>query len=380
MSNPMDTTGSSSTVVGSDDTTAIDPRTDVTEGAGGLTREQDPAQTRHSFFTRLYTGTGAFNIIGQRKRWYAAAIIIVAICLGSIVFHGFSWGVDFSGGTKLAVPIGNEQTSVEEVKAILKDATGIDAEKVQIVGMGQGRSAEVQSRELDKDRIQMAKEAYVARYHPQLGEGVDPLDAIGDSSVSSSWGSTITQRALVALLIFLVFVTGYIAFRFGNDFDMSIAALISLFFDVGVTAGVYSIVGFEVTPATVIGLLTILGFSIYDTVIVFDKVQENTRGFLRSSRHTYAELTNLAVNQTLMRSINTTIISVLPIISLLVVAVWWLGVGTLQDLALIQLVGVMVGTYSSVFLASPLLVTFKEFRKHINEHNAKVTSGRLFQN
>jgi preprotein translocase subunit SecF len=179
---------------------------------------------------------------------------------------------------------------------------------------------------------------------------------------------------VIALIVFLVIVTIYIAIRF--DKEMATASLASLFFDVIVTAGVYSLVGFEVSPATVIGLLTILGFSIYDTVVVFDKVEENTRSFMKTYRRTYAEQANLAVNQTLMRSINTTVISVLPIIALMVVAVWMLGVGTLQDLALIQLVGVVVGTFSSVFLATPMLVSLKERNTEIAAHTKKVLTRR----
>jgi preprotein translocase subunit SecF len=172
----------------------------------------------------------------------------------------------------------------------------------------------------------------------------------------------------------LVIVFIYITIRF--DREMSVAALTSLFFDIIVTAGVYSLVGWEVTPATVIGLLTILGFSIYDTVVVFDKVSENTRSVLQTTRRTYAEQANLAVNQTLMRSINTTVISVLPIIALMVIAVWMLGVGTLKDLGLIQLVGVVVGAYSSIFLAAPLLVTLKERRADISRHTKRVLDRR----
>ena len=149
---------------------------------------------------------------------------------------------------------------------------------------------------------------------------------------------------------------------------MAMAALATMFFDLVATAGVYSLVGFEVTPATVIGLLTILGFSLYDTVIVFDKVEENTQGFEHTTRRTFAEQANLAINQTFMRSINTSLISVLPIIALMVVAVWLLGVGTLKDLALVQLVGVIVGTYSSIFFATPLLVTLRERTELVRTH------------
>ena len=176
--------------------------------------------------------------------------------------------------------------------------------------------------------------------------------------MSSTWGGQITKKAVIALVVFLVLVSLYITVRYERY--MAISALTTMCFDLTVTAGVYSLVGFEVTPATVIGLLTILGFSLYDTVIVFDKVEENTHGFQHTNRRTFAEWANLAINQTFMRSINTSLISVLPVLALMVVAVWLLGVGTLKDLALVQLVGIIVGTYSSIFFATPLLVTLRE--------------------
>jgi preprotein translocase subunit SecF len=175
-------------------------------------------------------------------------------------------------------------------------------------------------------------------------------------------------------VVFLVIVTIYITLRYERY--MAAAALAALVFDLVITAGVYSLVGFEVTPATVIGLLTILGFSLYDTVIVFDKVEENTSGFEHTTRRTFAEQANLAINQTFMRSINTSVISVLPILALMVIAVWLLGVGTLQDLALVQLVGVIVGTYSSIYFATPLLVTMRERTELVRNHTRRVMNRR----
>ena len=192
--------------------------------------------------------------------------------------------------------------------------------------------------------------------------------------MSETWGGQITDKALLALVVFLVLAAIYIALRYERY--MAISAMATLVFDLVVTAGVYSLVGFEVTPATVIGLLTILGFSLYDTVIVFDKVEENTHGFQHTTRRTFAEQANLAINQTFMRSINTSLISVLPIISLMVVAVWLLGVGTLKDLALVQLVGVIVGTYSSIFFATPLLVSLRERTELVRTHTRRVLNRR----
>ena len=174
--------------------------------------------------------------------------------------------------------------------------------------------------------------------------------------------------------MFLVLVALYITIRYERY--MAVSALVALGFDLTTTAGVYSLVGFEVSPATVIGLLTILGFSLYDTVIVFDKVEENTHGFQHTTRRTFAEQANLAINQTFMRSINTSLISVLPIASLIVVAVWLLGVGTLKDLALVQLVGIIVGTYSSIFFATPLLVTLRERTELVRTHTRRVLRRR----
>jgi preprotein translocase subunit SecF len=192
--------------------------------------------------------------------------------------------------------------------------------------------------------------------------------------VSSTWGGQITKKAVIALVVFLALVAVYIAIRYERY--MAAAALAALVFDIVTTAGVYSLVGFEVTPATVIGLLTILGFSLYDTVIVFDKVEENVHGFQHTTRRTFAEQANLAINQTFMRSINTSLISVLPILALIVVAVWLLGVGTLQDLALVQLVGVLVGTYSSIFFATPLLVSLRERTDIVRAHTRRVENRR----
>ena len=197
---------------------------------------------------------------------------------------------------------------------------------------------------------------------------------ISISAVSGSWGGQITQQALIALAVFLVLVTLFLAFYFERA--MAAAALVALVHDVVVTMGVYSIVGFEVTPATVIGLLTILGFSLYDTVVVFDKVKENTRGLLGLTRRTYAEAANLALNQTLMRSINTSLIAVLPVVGLLVVGVGVLGVGTLADLALVQLVGILAGALSSLLLATPLLVDLKMRDRRFQEQAARVLSRR----
>ncbi len=327
----------------------------------------------HSWLQRLYTGTGGFEVIGRRKFYYWLTGVIVGLSLLSIVVRGFTLGIEFEGGTRIQFPA-PDGVSTSQVETVYADALGTDPVSVQTVGSGASSSVEIRSEALDAGQVNTLQNALFDAFHPTDKNGDASKSAISVADVSETWGGQITKKALIALIVFLVIVSIYIAIRFERD--MAIAAIISLFFDMIVTAGIYSLIGFEVTPATVIGLLTILGFSLYDTVVVFDKVEENTRGVLHLNRRTYAEQANLAVNQTLMRSINTTVISVLPVIGLMVVAVWLLGVGTLKDLALVQLVGILVGAYSSIFTATPLLVSIKERWGPVAAHTEKVLGKR----
>lgn len=327
---------------------------------------------RHGFFVRLYTGTGAFEVIGRRKLWYAISGLIVAVCLASIILRGFTFGIDFEGGTKVSMPAAG--VSTERVEAVFSQALGKDAESVVVVGNGPSATVQIRAEALNNDETTKLRDALFDAFQPKGLDGQPSKQAISDSAVSSTWGGQITDKALLALVVFLVLAAIYITIRYERY--MAISAMATLVFDLVVTAGVYSLVGFEVTPATVIGLLTILGFSLYDTVIVFDKVEENTHGFQHTTRRTFAEQANLAINQTFMRSINTSLISVLPILSLMVVAVWLLGVGTLKDLALVQLVGVIVGTYSSIFFATPLLVSLRERTDLVRTHTRRVLNRR----
>ncbi|WFN94594.1 protein translocase subunit SecF [Gordonia sihwensis] len=322
-----------------------------------------------SFLSRLYSGTGAFDVVGRRRRmWYVISGVMMLICILSIAIRGFTFGIDFEGGTQVSVPA-RAGVTTSEVSKVFSDTLGKDPQSVQQAGSGNSATIQLRTETLTTEETGKLLHALGTAFEPEVTQA-----DVSSSDVSSTWGKEITRKMLIALAVFLVVAFIYIAIRF--DKEMSIAAMASLIFDLVVTAGIYSLVGWEMTPATVIGLLTILGFSVYDTVVVFDKVEENTRSVLATTRRTYAEQTNLAVNQTLMRSINTTVISILPIIALMVVAVWMLGVGTLKDLALIQLVGVVVGTFSSVFLASPLLVTMKERSTDIKRHTAKVLARR----
>jgi preprotein translocase subunit SecF len=347
---------------------------DVTEStaveAPGLEHSADAP--KHGFFIRLYTGTGAFEVVGRRKMWYTISGLIVGVCIASMIVRGFTFGIDFEGGTKVSMPAAGVTT--ERVEAVFSQALGKDAETVVVVGNGPSATVQIRSEALSNDETTKLRDALFDAFQPKGLDGQPSKQAISDSAVSETWGGQITDKALLALVVFLVLASIYIAIRYERY--MAISAMATLVFDLVVTAGVYSLVGFEVTPATVIGLLTILGFSLYDTVIVFDKVEENTHGFQHTTRRTFAEQANLAINQTFMRSINTSLISVLPIISLMVVAVWLLGVGTLKDLALVQLVGVIVGTYSSIFFATPLLVTLRERTDLVRTHTRRVLNRR----
>jgi preprotein translocase subunit SecF len=348
--------------------------TEITEASAGAVELTGSAAQppRHSFIARLYTGTGAFEVVGRRRLWFGISGAIVAVALVSIILRGFTFGIDFNGGTTVSFPRGTAQ--VAQVQDVFKKALGNDPESVVIVGNGASATVQIRSENLSNDQTAKLRSALFDAFGPKGADGKPSKQAISDSAVSETWGDQITNKALIALVVFLALVSLYITVRYERY--MTLAAIAAMFFDLTVTAGVYSLVGFEVTPATVIGLLTILGFSLYDTVIVFDKVEENTHGFQHTTRRTFAEQANLAINQTFMRSINTSLIGVLPVLALMVVAVWLLGVGTLKDLALVQLIGIMIGTYSSIFFATPLLVSMRERTELVRTHTRRVLRRR----
>jgi preprotein translocase subunit SecF len=342
---------------------------------GGLTTavsaETDPRQAtsdkqygrQAGFISKLTTGTGAFNILGHRKVYYIVSGTLVVASILLIIFRGFQFGIDFAGGTTLQFqPNDGQSVSTSEVAQVVTSATGIEPDAVQTVGT----QVQVSSSTLTVDQVVAAKGALNQTYAPSGG--------VSDSAVSETWGSQISQRALLAVIVFLVAVAGFLWVRYEKR--MAAGAVVSVLHDVIITAGIYSLVGFEVTPSTVIGLLTILGFSLYDTVVVYDKVQENTKGLTSLNRRTYPEAANLAVNQTLMRSINTSLIALLPVAGLLVAGVVILGSGTLKDLSLVMLIGMLVGAYSSVFIAVPIAVDLKLRDPLIKAHTQRVTAKR----
>ncbi|MCQ9335727.1 protein translocase subunit SecF [Corynebacterium phoceense] len=330
------------------------------------------ASKKISRFDRLYTEGSGLNVIGRSKLWYGTTVGLVIVAFLAMLLRGFNLSIDFEGGTTVNMPAADLVAT--DVADTFEEATGVTPEIAQVVGSGDSATLEVSSERLSQEQTDAARQAIYDKYQPVDQSGKATPDAIGVSTVSESWGSSITQRMLLAMIVFLAVATVYVAVRLQRS--MAFAAILALTVDAVVIAGIYALCGFEVSPAVIIGLLTVLTFSLYDSVIVFDKVNENTEGITGQRKHNYAELANLAVNQTLMRSISTSVISALPIIALLVVAVWLLGIGTLRDLALIQLIGVIEGIFSSLFLATPLLVSIANRTKDIKAHNAEVAAFR----
>jgi preprotein translocase subunit SecF len=318
---------------------------------------------------RLYRGDTKFDFIGSRKRWYAASAIILVVCILSIIFRGFNFGIDFAGGDSYQLPV-RPGVTLTDVRGAVTSA-GVDVSSAQTAGAkGSTTSFVIDTEHQAQATVDKIKTNLVTAAH------LSSPNQITTNQVSKSWGGEVTRQAVIALIVFLVAVSAFIAIRF-QEWRMALAAVLALIHDLLLTAGVYSLVGFEVSPSTIVGLLTILGFSLYDTVVVFDKVSENSKGILSTTRITYPEAANLAVNQTLMRSINTSIIGLLPVAGLLFVGAGLLGVGTLEDLALVLFVGMLTGAYSSLFLATPWLVDFKLMDPRYRNHVERVTARRV---
>jgi preprotein translocase subunit SecF len=294
---------------------------------------------------RLYSGEVSYDFVGRRRTWYAISGLILVGVIASLLLRGLNLGIEFSGGSEFQFPA--SECTVEETRDLM--AGQVDGQTiVTLIGGDQIRVQTVPLTPAESDAVTavIAEECAVVQ------------EDIRIQLIGPTWGDDISQKALQGLVVFLVLVSIFLAVYF--EWRMAVAALAALAHDLLITIGVYSILGFEVTPATVIGVLTILGYSLYDTVVVFDKVKENTRGIASQSRVTYSQAANLAVNQTLVRSINTSIIALLPVAGILFVGAGLLGAGTLKDLALALFVGIAAGTYSSIFIATPLLAQLKE--------------------
>ncbi len=312
---------------------------------------------------RLYSGEMSLDFVGRRKLWYAISAAIVVTAILGLFLRPLNFGIEFEGGVEFRAEV---TTAPSQAIAPMREAVvGTGLEDNPTVTTSGSDTVRIETQSLNPDQIATVKDALQS----------NGATAVSTDFVGPSWGHAVAERALIGLLVFLGLVILFIGFYF-REWKMSIAAIVALIHDVVITVGVYALAGFEVTPATVTGVLTILGYSLYDTVVVFDKVRENTRGSAASSRRTYAESANLAVNQTLVRSINTSVAALLPVAAILYISVTRLGAGPLEDLALALLVGMAAGTYSSIFIATPLLVQLKYTEAPVRAQEKRVLSRR----
>lgn len=300
---------------------------------------------------RLYHGETRVDFIGKRKYWFSISIAIIVAGVLALGVKGLNFGIEFRGGSSWEVQVQNVSVDTA-TKAVT--AAGLSDPVVQILG---GRTLEVQANINNLSPTdQQATSTKVLAAMAILGK-TTPAN-VSSSSVGASWGSEVTSRAIWALSIFFVAVVIYISFRF--EPKMALAAFLAMLHDLAITVGVYALFGFQVTPDTVVAILTILGYSLYDTVVVFDRVRDNVKSLGPAGRLTYSDLLNLSMNQTLARSINTSLVAVLPVLAVLVVGAEILGAATLLNYGVALFVGLMAGAYSSIFIASPLLGLWKE--------------------
>ena len=313
---------------------------------------------------RLYNGEKSYRIVQTSMRWFVITGIVLLASVVLLVARGLNLGIDFTGGTQFMVPQ-VAQAVAEPANEVVGELAPEQEPRVTIVG---GSDVRIQLGELeDAQQIEMGD---------ALAEAYDvDVNTIGFDQIGPTWGAEVGIKALQGLIIFVILVFIVIAFYFRN-WRMAVAAMVALMSDLVFTIGVYALLGFEVTPATVIGFLTILGYSLYDTVVVFDKVRENTADLTAQRRYTYGELSNLAINQTIVRSINTSVVALLPVASILFVGSLLLGAGTLTDIAVALFVGIAVGTYSSIFIAAPLEVVLRNREEKVADHTAKVLELR----
>ena len=324
--------------------------------------------SRRGILGRLYHGETSFDFVGKRKIGFAISIVLILLTLGSLFTRGLNLGIDFEGGVAWQVP-SSATMDVDAARSVLED-NGVATENAKVQTLTSGTTTSI--------RIQVGDQTSEVRAKVQADLAtmaeVDVND-VSVNSVSSSWGRAITEKAIRALIAFMVLVGIYIAWRF--EWRMAIAAILAMLHDVLISVGIYSIIGFEVTPATVVAFLTILGFSLYDTIVVFDKVKDNIEKFA-VSRTSMADITNVSMNQVLMRSLNTSLAAVLPVLSLLVLGSGVFGAIALREFAIALLVGLITGSYSSIYIASPLLSIFKQREsRYKNLKGAHATGAEL---
>jgi preprotein translocase subunit SecF len=313
---------------------------------------------------RLYRGEVSVEFVGRRKLWYTISGLILVISIVALAVRGLNYSVEFKGGNlfQFRAPA----ASTTQIASIVKGAGGGSDPVVQQLGLGGTAKWQVQTTELSFAQASKVQDAIATNLHVAGGPS-----SVSTTLVGASWGAQISHKALQGLIAFLILIVIYLSIAF--EWKMAVAAFVALIHDIVITTGVYALAGFQVSPATVIGLLTILGYSLYDTVVVFDKVRENTAGLLATDRSTYSQAANLALNQTLVRSINTSLIALLPVTAILITAVAVLGTGELQDLSLVLFVGMLSGTYSSICIATPVLTALKEREPQYKQLAARVT-------
>jgi preprotein translocase subunit SecF len=312
----------------------------------------------------LYSGEKSFDFIGKRKIWYMVAAIIVALSVILPLARGFSFGIEFRGGSEFRVSAGaslGNQLAEEAVHKVLPSAEPV----ITTIGANDLR---IQTEKLTDVQAESIRTGLASAYKVESS-------AVSSSFIGPSWGQEITGKAITGLVWFVVLAAILMALYF-RTIKMSMAAVLALLHDLIVTAGVYGALGFEVTPAAVIGFLTILGYSLYDTVVVFDKIRENTFEVEHSETATFAERVNLAINQTLVRSINTSIVAVLPVAAILFIGSVFLGAGTLKDISLALFIGIIVGTYSTIFIAAPVYSHLREGEPLYAKAAEKVLANR----
>ncbi|TDD45765.1 protein translocase subunit SecF [Kribbella antibiotica] len=316
---------------------------------------------------KLHKGEVSYNFIGHRKVWFIVSIALVVLSLGGLFARGLELGIEFRGGVEYEAKTQITADTVQKFGDVVK-ATNIAEIGDPVVTTINNERVRVQTKPLTQEQVPVVRKAIAD------AAGI-PADQVTSQQIGASWGDQIANKAIIALIVFIALVF-LVIWGYFREPKASLAAIIALGHDVLITVGLYALIGFDVTPATVIGVLTILGYSLYDTVVVFDKIRENTRGITGSNRLTYSDATNLAVNQTIVRSINTTLIALLPVGSILVVGTWVLGSGPLKDLSLALFVGIAVGAYSSIFIAPALLALFKEREPGMQALNRRVMAKR----
>jgi preprotein translocase subunit SecF len=325
-----------------------------------------PEEDKHyGRFGRLYHGLTTVDFVGRRKIWFTVSIVIIVLGIGSLAIRGFNLGIDFKGGSSWEVLAPN--SSITKMTNAVESA-GLSNPTVEKLG------SDTYQVTADINKLSgTAQTALTTKVVDAMAAVAHKSDfQVSTSSVGPTWGGQITNKAIEALVVFFIAVVAYISIRF--EPKMAAAAFIAMVHDLLVTVGVYSLFGFQITPDTVIAILTILGYSLYDTVVVFDRVRDNTQGVLKSGELTYSDMVNLSMNQTLARSINTSLVAILPVLAVLLIGADLLGATTLQDYGLALFVGLMSGAYSSIFIASPLLAWMKEREPRYRDLAARVTA------